>query len=90
MDDHLSWRAKLARTNINILNITWNDDSTVAEVFFEFMYRPYNGSIKWCKTYTQVAGAIDKTTDVQLPVTGDDIANTLRREVLELRKELER
>ena len=90
MDDHLSWRAQLARTNINILNITWNDDSTVAEVFFEFMYRPYNGSIKWCKTYTQVAGTIDKATDVQLPVTGDDITNTLRREVLELRKELER
>lgn len=90
MDDHLSWRAQLARTNINILNITWNDDNTIAEVFFEFMYRPYNGSIKWCKTYTQVAGAIDNMTDVQLPVTGDDITNTLRREVLELRKELER
>lgn len=90
MDDNLSWRAKLARTNINILNITWNDDNTVAEVFFEFMYRPYNGSIKWCKTYTQVTGAVDEATDTQLPVTGEDITNTLKKEVLGLRKELER
>lgn len=90
--DGMSWRARLAKSNINILNITWNEDNTVADVFFEFMYRPYNGQIKWCKTWVQIAGEV--TTDYfdkeyQKEVGGDDICQTLRDETLKLRKELE-
>lgn len=92
MDDNLSWRAQLARSNINILNLTWNKDQTIVDVFFEFMYRPYNGSIKWCKTWTQVAGEVvcGEADEWQEPVSGEDIAKTLREETLKLRKELEK
>lgn len=97
MDDNLSWRAKLARSNINILNIEWSDDRMTAEVFFEFMYRPYNGQIKWCKTWVPVAGRLVKDPDdpdgigsIQMEVSGDDICGTLKQMTLELRKELER
>lgn len=97
MDDNLSWRAKLARSNINILNIEWSDDKLTAEVFFEFMYRPYNGSIKWCKTWTSVAGRLVQDPDDpdgieynQMEVSGNDICDALRQMTLELRKELER
>lgn len=73
MDESLSWRARLARHNINILNI---DDE---RWYYEFMYHPYNGSTKWCKTF--------------LDVTNDDpeeIARVLEQEVARLRRELER
>lgn len=100
MDDNLSWRAQLARSNINILNIEWSDDRVTAEVFFEFMYRPYNGSIKWCKTWAPVAGKLVQDPDDpddpdeieynQMEVSGDDICDTLRQMTLKLRKELER
>ena len=92
MDDNLSWRAQLARSNINILNITWNKDQTVVDVFFEFMYRPYNGQIKWCKTWVQVAGRVmdGYMEDLQEAVSGEEIAQVLRDETLKLRKELER
>lgn len=97
MDDNLSWRAQLARSNINILNIKWSDDKMTAEVFFEFMYRPYNGSIKWCKTWAPVAGKLvpdqndpDGIEYNQMEVSGDDICDTLRQMTLKLRKELER
>lgn len=91
MDDNLSWRAKLARSNINILNLTWNKDQTIVDVFFEFMYRPYNGSIKWCKTWIQVAGRVVSgiADEWQEAVTGEEIAQVLRDEALKLRKELE-
>lgn len=88
--DEMSWRAQLAKSNINILNITWNEDNTVADVFFEFMYRPYNSQIKWCKTWVQVAGEVAEDGSLQLGVSGDDICKTLRNEALKLRKELER
>ena len=92
MDDNLSWRAQLARSNINILNITWNKDQTVVDVFFEFMYRPYNGQIKWCKTWVQVPGRVVDGWDEewQEAVSGEEIAQVLRDETLKLRKELER
>ena len=91
--DELSWRAQLAKSNINILNLSWNDDNTVVDVFFEFMYHPYSGSTKWCKTWTSVAGSLiekgpnDEPT--QSIVTGNKIASDLKKEVLSLRKELE-
>lgn len=96
--DELSWRAQLAKSNINILNIVWNDDRTIVDVFYEFMYHPYSGSTKWSKTWTQVAGKVVRVgsdgedgeyREVQKEVTGDDIAKTLKIDTLKLRKELE-
>ena len=88
IDGSLSWRAQLAKTNINILNLSRNDDGTVIDVFYEFMYHPKPGQTKWCKTYTQSTGEITDD-EHQLPVTGDDLARDLKREALSLRKELE-
>lgn len=42
--DEMSWRARLAKSNINILNIQDN------KVFVEFTYHPKPGVFKWCKT----------------------------------------
>lgn len=44
MDESLSWRAKLARANINILGI--HPDYWL----IEFTYHPKPGIFKWCKT----------------------------------------
>lgn len=93
MDENLSWRAQLAKSNINILNLVWNDDSTVVSIFYEFMYHPYDGSTKWCKTWTQAAGDVvegDSGEEYQLPVSGINIADSLKQMTLKLRKELER
>lgn len=90
--DELSWRAQLAKSNINILNLVWGDGGVVVDVFYEFMYHPYNGATKWCKTWTQVAGEIGEGPDgdpAQMMVNGVQIAYELKREVLSLRKELE-
>ena len=95
--DELSWRAQLAKSNINILNIVWNDDRTIVDVFYEFMYHPYSGSTKWSKTWTQVAGKVVRLglddngayREMQREVTGNDIARTLKTDTLKLRKELE-
>lgn len=40
----LSWRAKLAKANINILNL----DGDLVNI--EFTYHPKPGVFKWCKT----------------------------------------
>lgn len=42
--EELSWQAKLARSNINILDI---HDSLI---FLEFTYHPKPGTFKWVKT----------------------------------------
>lgn len=72
MDD-TSWRARLAKSNINILDIHDN------MVFLEFTYHPKAGVFKWCKT----AYAFKEGTRVE------ELADRLVSEVLELRKELE-
>lgn len=72
--DELSWRARLAKSNINILNtdgIRW---------YYEFMYHPYAGQTKWCKTYFDVPTEDD----------GEVNAEALQKEVSKLRRELER
>lgn len=74
MDESLSWRARLARHNINILNI---DDE---RWYYEFMYHPYSGSTKWCKTFLD----IDTSDDPE------EVARVLEQEVARLRRELER
>lgn len=96
----LSWRARLAKSNINILNIEFEDEMhSSAVVYYEFMYHPYRGSTKWSKTFTEVRGqAIEQKTlptcETQIilgyrPITFDDIGVKLSAEVLRLRKELE-
>lgn len=73
MDEGLSWRARLARKNINILNV---DDE---RWYYEFMYHPRQGQTKWCKTYM----------DCKMGRDPEAVAYELEREVLALRKELE-
>lgn len=92
MDESLSWRAELAQSNINILNLVWNEDNTVVEIFYEFTYHPKPGVFKWCKTWTQTAGQVvddEEGNSVQREVCGRDIADELKRMTLSLRKELE-
>lgn len=86
--DELSWRARLAKSNINILNI---DDE---RWYYEFMYHPRPGQVKWCKTYYRVPEKVDvpEADPVQwIKSTPDekDIAAAISAEVLRLRKELE-
>lgn len=89
--DEMSWRARLAKSNINILNI---DE---ARWYYEFMYHPKPGQTKWCKTFYQLPeGEIkfidgDHTRLYREPVDNspETVAEELRREVLRLRKELE-
>lgn len=71
--DELSWRARLAKSNVNILDIHNN------MMFVEFTYHPKPGTFKWCKTvvYKPDDATIETITDFILDV------------VLKLRKELE-
>lgn len=88
--DELSWRARLAKSNINIL------DSTDRRWYYEFMYHPYAGQTKWCKTFYDVQhGKLVKPSESPLTwyqedVSNEDIAKGIMEEVKSLRKELER
>lgn len=81
--EELSWRAKLAKSNVNILNI----DEDNNKWYYEFMYRPRPGQIKWSKTFYTVK--FTETKPGVLGISYDVIADNIRKEVLELRKELE-
>lgn len=83
MDESLSWRARLAKSNINILDI---HDNTV---FLEFTYHQYSGGpFKWCKTYITIpANAWDSLHNC--PDENGNFGEYIRAEVLSLRKELE-
>lgn len=90
MDEQLSWRARLARSNINILNIDKN------RWYYEFMYHPHPGQTKWCKTYYTVSDTenvvVPKDDPVhwyKRPAEEEAIAAAIQSEVLSLRKELE-
>lgn len=72
--DEMSWQARLARNNINILNV---DDE---RWYYEFMYHPYPGSTKWCKTFYETHSGRDP----------EDVACDINLEVAKLRRELER
>ena len=73
-EDNLSWRARLAKSNINILD---HQQGGRNNLFIEFTYHPRPGTFKWCKTVLD--GIPDPETEV------DYILDT----VLSLRKELE-
>lgn len=72
---NLSWRARLAKSNINILDV--NDE----RVTLEFTYHPKPGTFKWCKTFFTIPA------NVQLE--DGTLGEYIQAEVLYLRKELE-
>ena len=77
MDENLSWRAKLAKANINITHIDYEHHV----VYFDFAYRPYSGTPqRWVKTLYQYQYKDDSI---------ESITDHLRIIVLSLRKELE-
>lgn len=77
--DELSWRARLAKSNINVTNIDYKH----WVIYFDFAYRPYSGvSQKWAKTFAWVE-IIEDAVDME------KVADQLRDIVTELRKELE-
>ena len=95
--DEKSWRARLARSNINILSVT------PTHWVYEFTYHPKPGTFKWCKTIHEVKTVprwpeeksfVNLSADdlVRIPLekpTYEEVANDILEEVLELRKELE-
>lgn len=85
--DELSWQAKLAKLNINITNV--DVDNNI--LFYDFSYRPFSGaSPKWVKTTTTpIMDAYQALEDGTLTVDWEATTDKLRKEVLELRKELE-
>lgn len=76
----MSWRAKLAKSNINILQLTLlnTPDGVVYRWGFEFTYHPKPGTFKWCKTFVDV-------NESDSEKAGEAILNM----ALDLRKELE-
>lgn len=97
MDEDLSWRAKLAKSNINILNISLvrTPQGIVNRWFVEFTYHPKPGVFKWCKTYIDIEpvydtyAALNEDRLEEAEFTPDEIAQKISDKVLELRKELE-
>lgn len=76
MDERdLSWRARLAKSNINILSVDQN------KWYIEFTYHPRPGTFKWCKTFFSFPSEVD--------VPDGANARLLLEKVLALRKELE-
>lgn len=96
MDEGLSWRARFAKSNINILNLTLvkTDHGIINRWFVEFTYHPKPGVFKWCKTYIDIPPKVEDDESNPLAwryvdQTVDDMAQTIMDSVLELRKELE-
>lgn len=74
--DEMSWRARLAKSNINITHIDYDHGI----IYFDFAYRPYSGTPqKWAKTFAWL----------DLPVDMEKVTDQLRDKVTDLRKELE-
>lgn len=74
--DEMSWRARLAKANINITNIDYENKT----VYFDFSYRTAPGRpLKWAKSFAWY----------DEPLNWNSFADALRDKVLELRKELE-
>lgn len=71
--DEVSWRARLAKSNINILDI--HD----CMIFVEFTYHPKPGVFKWCKTAYQFNDLMNM----------EELAEAITDDILSLRKELE-
>lgn len=97
MDEDLSWRAKLAKSNINILGVTITREPItttrntieyheVSRWYYEFMYHPKPHQTKWSKTFfcpnQTTAPGVD-------PFSFDQVAPLILRQVATLRHELE-
>ena len=81
----LSWRARLAKANINILGI---DKCRWA---IEFTYHPKPGTFKWCKTFVDVPYPLNEAMDeLEYNDFQEMNAQYMLDEVLKLRKELEK
>ena len=85
----ISWRAKLAKSNINILDIRRD------RVFLEFTYHPKPGVFKWCKTFFDIPVKwLDQSPDPvnwhTVRLENEEVLAYLLEQVLTLRKELER
>lgn len=97
MDENLSWRAKLAKANINILSLSLVRVSgrVMDRWFVEFTYHPKPGVFKWCKTYIDipddevVVPDDDPVKWYKVSVDSNKKAQQILDEVLKLRKELE-
>ena len=96
MDEDLSWRAKLAKANINIVGVTITREPTgegpysyheVARWYYEFMYHPAPHSTKWSKTF--FCPTQETTPPGTDPFSFDQIAPLIERQVATLRRELE-
>ena len=84
MDETLSWRARLAKANINILGM----DSH--RIYIEFTYHPKPGIFKWCKTVVENRYPLDQVRNKQEYEDFQELnAQYILDEVLALRKELE-
>ena len=83
-ESNLSWRARLAKSNINILGM----DSK--RIYLEFTYHPKPGVFKWCKTVIENEYPLDQALDSQEYEDFQEFnAQHILEEVLSLRKELE-
>lgn len=84
MDETLSWRARLAKSNINILGMDSN------RIYLEFTYHPKPGTFKWCKTVIENEHPLNEADDSQEYEDYQEMnAQHILDEVLKLRKELE-
>ena len=79
----ISWRARLAKSNINILDV--HDDY----IFLEFTYHPRPGTFKWCKTYFELDAPLSQAGDDEYEDYEEMNASDILDKVLALRKELE-
>lgn len=84
MDEALSWRARFAKSNINILGMDPH------RVYIEFTYHPKPGTFKWCKTVVENKYPLSEAGDKQEYEDFQEMnAQYILDEVLKLRKELE-
>lgn len=79
----ISWRARLAKSNINILDVHDN------YIFLEFTYHPRPGTFKWCKTYFELDYPLSEAGDEEYHDFENLNATYILEQVLALRKELE-
>jgi len=98
MEETLSWQAQLAKSNINITGVQYNQNHKACVVCFEFPYHPKPGQVKWVKTAEEYIGISANKDELKklvedgasLPVVYlHDLVPAIKNTVLTLRKELE-
>lgn len=97
MEETLSWQAQLAKSNINITGVQYNQNHKTCVVCFEFPYHPKPGQVKWLKTADEFIGVNANTEELEkviesgkLPIVYlHDLVPAIKSRVLSLRKELE-